>query len=694
MCQESLVRFLYSAVNPEAEPIVQRPIIQDGLFASAGPVQDTISAPPIRERISRDDLEAFIHSGEQAAHYEAARLTGTVSYRPQLPSSIEDYARLIDEKLRDIAVCDPAIGSGAFPVGMMTEIVRARMTLTPYFSDVRDVRGRSPYQFKRHAIQNCLYGADIDRGAVEIAKLRLWLSLVVDEEETKQIKPLPNLDFKIVAGNSLLGFPERYTSPSLSEIEQLKNQYFEEPDHDRKAALKARIDGRIREVLARSAGPLGYPVNFDFQLFFSEVFRERNGRGSGFDIVIGNPPYVRADGDDEHMLARRQIQQTGLYETLWEKWDLYIPFIERGYKLLRNGGVITFIVSDAFCHAKYAEKPQDWFLKHARVLRLDFFSKIKIFEAAVRNVTFFFQKGDGLLNVPERRVHDPAFGQLKILPSDQQQRLNHRAFFPEDTEASVFSKPTVLLESICYISKGMVVHADEKVAKGQFELDDLVSETKDKTHSRAFVEGKYLARWLPTTHKWLEWGTSRAPRLFSRPTFSELYTAKEKLISVDMAAGTQKLRVIYDATQLYHNHSAWSFVPWCNLAGVHNNSLKKAARYKDESTRPDLPMREDLEATSRRFDVKYLLAVMNSSTARDFLRANRRSNIHLYPEDWKQLPIPEATHEQQATVAALVDKTLVALQSDPKADVSALEEKIDDRVALLYGVPQETAVRV
>jgi type II restriction/modification system DNA methylase subunit YeeA len=85
---------------------------------------------------------------------------------------------------------------------MMTEVVRAPSALTPYFNDVHE---RTPYYFKRHAIQNCLYGVDIDAGAVEIAKLRLWLSLVVDEEETKQIKPLPNLLYKAVTGDSLLG---------------------------------------------------------------------------------------------------------------------------------------------------------------------------------------------------------------------------------------------------------------------------------------------------------------------------------------------------------------------------------------------------------------------------------------------------------------------------------------------------------
>src|SRR5208282_3312677 len=98
--------------------------------------------------------------------------------------------------------------------------------------------------------QNCLYGVDIDPGAIEIAKLRLWLSLVVDEEETKQIKPLPNLDFKIVTGNSLVGFP--FKSQGLEEIEKLKTRFFEESDHDRKAQLKREIDCILDECFARS----------------------------------------------------------------------------------------------------------------------------------------------------------------------------------------------------------------------------------------------------------------------------------------------------------------------------------------------------------------------------------------------------------------------------------------------------------
>ncbi len=155
-------------------------------------------------KADKEDIETLICFGETAVEHDSrvknhGKETPTYSYK--LPEKIRANAELVDEKLASIRVCDPAIGSGAFPVGMMNEIVRARDTLTTY---IEKKRNRTIYDFKRHAIQNCLYGVDIDPGAVEIAKLRLWLSLVVDEDDIKQIKPLPNLDYKIMQGNSLL----------------------------------------------------------------------------------------------------------------------------------------------------------------------------------------------------------------------------------------------------------------------------------------------------------------------------------------------------------------------------------------------------------------------------------------------------------------------------------------------------------
>ena len=132
------------------------------------------------------------------------------------------------------------------------------------------------------------------------------------------------------------------------------------------------------------------------------------------------------------------------------------------------------------------------------------------------------------------------------------------------------------------------------------------------------------------------------------------------------------------------------FIPWHSLSGVRNRSLKKSARYHNEKPpRPDLPKREELEKTSRRFAVKFLLAVMNSTAAHNFLRANRRSNIHLYPNDWKQLPIPDISSEQQSPVIKLVNDILTSMRADRTTNVVTIEAEIDARVAHLYNLTEE-----
>ncbi|RKY52396.1 MAG: hypothetical protein DRP89_07750, partial [Candidatus Neomarinimicrobiota bacterium] len=202
----------------------------------------------------------------------------------KLPESIRKHAKLIDEKLAGIKVCDPAIGSGAFPVGMMHEIVKTRNVLSVYISLSADEmsisnKGLQPlvtqesnrtiYNFKRQCIEKSLYGVDIDPGAVEIAKLRLWLSLVVDEEDIKKIKPLPNLDYKIVCGNSLLGVEKNlFNNQLFAELERLKPIYFDETNPTKKQEYKQQID----ELISRITD--GHK-EFDFEVYFSEVFHDK-----------------------------------------------------------------------------------------------------------------------------------------------------------------------------------------------------------------------------------------------------------------------------------------------------------------------------------------------------------------------------------------------------------------------------------
>ncbi len=232
--------------------------------------------------IPRNQIATFIHIGYAQADFEAA---GTPSHKDKrLPEVITSNAKRIDKLLEEITVCDPAIGSGAFPVGMMQEIVRAREALTA----VDGVPERSAYELKRHAIQNSLYGVDIDPGAVEIAKLRLWLSLVVDEDDRDRIQALPNLDYKIMQGNSLLdefagvkllddellsqAFTDRLGQLEMinAHINELQDQFFE---FDRKGALDRAAKQRfVKEIetlkrqkkglLSAGNGPCGAQGSF------------------------------------------------------------------------------------------------------------------------------------------------------------------------------------------------------------------------------------------------------------------------------------------------------------------------------------------------------------------------------------------------------------------------------------------------
>jgi len=203
MCQQSLINYLDTTVNTgEKKTIVPEKPKQNKFFGEPEHQQTSLrSGEPI---VPREDITSLILHGQSALEHDTrVEIKGreTKRYPFQMPETIRKNAAVIDKTLESIRICDPAAGSGAFLVGMMHEIVNARQVLSTYLNGSKN---RTPYDFKRNAIQNCLYGVDIDPGAVEIAKLRLWLSLIVDEEDIKQIKPLPNLDFKIMQGNSLL----------------------------------------------------------------------------------------------------------------------------------------------------------------------------------------------------------------------------------------------------------------------------------------------------------------------------------------------------------------------------------------------------------------------------------------------------------------------------------------------------------
>ena len=165
-------------------------------------------------KILREEIETFIN----------------IDNSEDLPKSIKDDYSHIDQLLKDVKIVDPAVGSGAFPVGIMAEVVKARNLLTAFF-DTDTVEKRTNYFLKRETVENSLYGVDIDPSAIEIAKLRFWLSLVVDEDDLNNVKPLPNLDHKLMVGNSLVEefngiklFDDRLLGTGLTDVNQKLNK--------------------------------------------------------------------------------------------------------------------------------------------------------------------------------------------------------------------------------------------------------------------------------------------------------------------------------------------------------------------------------------------------------------------------------------------------------------------------------------
>jgi hypothetical protein len=210
MCQESLINYLNTQVG---------------------------------DKVQRDDIAYFIRWGASTKQWDEAKVAGTKSYTYELPQAIINNAKAIDTVLANIKICDPAIGSGAFPVGMLQEIVTARDILNTFIQDSE----QTLYTFKRQAIQESIYGVDIDPGAIDIAKLRLWLSLVVDENDVDDIKPLPNLDYKIVCGKSLLSVQKDLFNLDLfQKLEKLKTSYFNQTNSVKKA--RSRRSAQVLEA--------------------------------------------------------------------------------------------------------------------------------------------------------------------------------------------------------------------------------------------------------------------------------------------------------------------------------------------------------------------------------------------------------------------------------------------------------------
>lgn len=380
------------------------------------------------KNVVKEDLETFIHYGEHIIDKDIAIKEGKLKQtanKLSIPESISLNADAIDKALENIKICDPAVGSGAFPVGIMNEIVKLRKLLTPFVIATPQERGkqslenRTAYNFKSNAIQNSIYGVDIDAGAVEIAKLRLWLSMVVDEERINIIEPLPNLEYKIVQGNSLINMPDGSirNSDLETEIERLTKNYYTITDKQKKQEQKEIIDGKIKQLLASASEFAGYDIDFDFKLYFHEVWNEKacpeRSRRNGFDVVIGNPPYV-----EHKKLKHIAFILKKIYEVYSGSADLSIYFFEKGLKILNYNGNLSYISTNKFFNTGYGKFLRKYLVKH-KINSIINFEQVEIFEKVLVSST--------VINISN-------------IKSNQEQKFNYSEFYKEKAWRKEFNK--------------------------------------------------------------------------------------------------------------------------------------------------------------------------------------------------------------------------------------------------------------
>ncbi|WP_297889707.1 Eco57I restriction-modification methylase domain-containing protein [Sulfurihydrogenibium sp.] len=374
------------------------------------------------------------------------KLRDIVSYNEKDAGLTEEEKNTLLKAIDSIKIIDPAVGSGAFPMGIVHKLVYILSKIDPEnklwyeiqynkaLDEVKNVLNMDDkeerekllkevnenfdeslkypdYARKLYVIENSIYGVDIQPIAIQISKLRFFLSLIIDQKVDKSkenfgIKPLPHLETKFVCANTLIGLDKPKQGSLLplevqqlnKELSNLYNKFFRIKTYMEKKRIEEKakkIKQRIGELLLSSGwstNDVEKIINFDI---FSQTAKAdwfdpqwMFGLNDGFDIVIGNPPYVR----QERIKDLKPILKTKGYKTFTGTADLYVYFFEKGYNLLKEKGVLSYIVSNKWIRAKYGEKLRKFLKENTTLIKLVDFGGYRVFAQTVDTCIVLFRK--------------------------------------------------------------------------------------------------------------------------------------------------------------------------------------------------------------------------------------------------------------------------------------------------------------
>ncbi len=631
------------------------------------------------------------------------KLLGLLAYNDEPHGLSNDDVETLIIAIDHLKALDPAVGSGAFPMGMLHKLVHVLGKLDPgnerwkarQLDKIEDVelRGEAERAFrdnpadygrKLYLIQNCIYGVDIQPVAIQIAKMRFFISLIVDQRKTDDtennygILALPNLETNFVAANTLIGIdrPQQLSlrNPDIEkkekELHRVRERHFTARTPKTKAKCR-EMDEKLRIEIAELLKHEGWGDNtarqlanwnpydqnrsssfFDVEWMFGIIY--------GFDIVIGNPPYLilQAGNYDEKM--NQYLRKH--YKVASYKLDLYHLFIEQGIKLLNNYGVISLITPSNFTSNNYAVGLRRFLLTETRLEKLIFIED-DVFDASVNNLIFVAKKtelSEGYTSFYKAK------GSYLGLNIEEKSTLKQAELIDDmcllviqsDSLASVIIKKMTLvgetLGSVASVNFGMQLR-DRK----EYQQDVIVAPTNKAS--------------LTKYHR-------------------KCYAGKD----------VHRYNVSFTDRYCYFNMVARRGGCWDEK--LHNTKNKILVRQIGEYPEGGLDTKgfAVLNASFmiinkvRQFEIKYLLGLLNSSAIRFYWQNKFRDDRKTFPkikgEYLKLLPVPEVNLSQQSTIIKIVDEII-----DRKADgedTTKLEHQIDLIIYELFRLTKEEIASV
>ena len=580
------------------------------------------------------------------------------------------------EALKRVRACDPACGSGAYLLGMLHELLDLRACLFA----AKSLDPVTVYERKLEIIQNSLYGVDNDPFAVNIARLRLWLSLVV-EYEGDSPPPLPNLDFKIEQGDSLTApdpsggkQPDIFRRQQMEEFHDLKGRYMVAHGTE-KSALRRLIDELKEQICAWAHQGLDV-TGFDWQVEFAEVMSD-----GGFDIVLANPPYVRQELIKDIKPALKRTYGDLYCGTA----DLYVYFYYRALQLLKQGGMLAFISSNKWFKAGYGEKLRKHLGEICAVRGITDFRDLPVFHATAYPMVFMAQKG-GVKSSARLTIVtslEPPYPDVAAVVATSGHDLPQAAL--TGSNWTFADRPVgMALQKVKSTGIPLVDYLGKPIYRGivtglnqAFVLDSRTREQLIRADPRSaqiikrLVTGRDIRRWaVDEDDKWL------------------IVTP----IGVDIGGCPAVLAHLKKwQAELERRCDQGNY--WWEL---------RACDYYDEFQRPKIVFPDITRESRFAYEARgayatnttyflptadfYLLGLLNSKTVELFYRELsaqiRGGYLRFFRQYVEQIPIPKASEAERSAVAELVQKCIDAKGVGCKE----WEREIDERVAGLYGL--------